>query len=125
MQETAWQTTRLECKLGCNRVRRQFSMERRHHNMAPDILEKFLFDSSAYLGQQAKAASLSPPQKLARPEGSRSHSRNGSLPPPISRRRFDPIRRTSSVSTDPEPPIQPNDGATARSTAGLPNNCRT
>ena len=76
-----------------------FPTEHGHHKMTQYALKQFLSHSRTYLGQQQpKAASSGSPPKLARPEGSRFPSLSGSLPPPISRRCFDPMRRLGLIA---------------------------
>ena len=63
--------------------------------MTQYVLRQFFTNSRRYLGQQQpKAASSASLPKLARPEGSLS----GSLPPPIRRRRFDPMKRLGLIA---------------------------
>ena len=67
--------------------------------MTQYVLRQFFANSRRYLGQQRpKATSSGSLPKLASPEGSRSLSLSGSLPPPISRRCFDPMRRLGLIA---------------------------
>ena len=67
--------------------------------MTQYVLRQFFADSRTYLGQQEpKMASSGSPPKLARPESSSFPSLSGSLPPPIRRRCFDPMRRLGLIA---------------------------